>query len=1053
MLSNGQKPIFKVYNASAGSGKTYSLVGAYLEELLRKPVPDTYRNMLAITFTNKAVAEMKSRIISYLTAIATYTGNERRHEMMDHLKKVLDLSDEQLIHRAQNVLYHLLHHYAGFSVETIDGFNHRLIRTFARDLKIASNFEVNLDTDDLLLRAVDRLIEKAGTKADITRTLVDFSMQKADDDRSWDITKDITEASKILFRENDRPHVALLKGKTLKDFAGFQSRLSGTAKSLRSQITRMAETVFSLMEENQIPTEGFSGKYYPRFFEKLIGKDFRPNLGTAWQKNIREGSLYSKKFATSHPGTAATLDQMQDRFATCLEETTALLTRLWFLENILSNITPLSVINLVREEIEQICQEENILPIAEFNERIHKEIRNQPAPYIYERLGDRYRHFFIDEFQDTSVLQWQNLIPLIENALSQEYEDKKPGSLMLVGDAKQSIYRWRGGVPEQFIALYTDNTLFNFADKVTENLETNWRSKQEVIAFNNAFFSYLATTFTDTTHQELYRIGNRQKATAKEGGYVQLSFVESDSKEEDNVVYAERTVALIKELISSGYRFNDICILTRKKDQGTVLAGALMENNLPVVSSETLLISHSPLVCFLVDMIRYMREPYQEEVVVRLLCYLHKQREIDEKLHDFLENCRAGNRISLEKGLSRLDSSLELKKMELLSLYESCEYTLDALGLGQLADACLSGFMNMLFDFEDKPKKGREFLDLWEQKREGAAISIPGDIEAVNIMTIHKAKGLEFPVVIYPFADEDLYRDTRAKTWLNISGLDDHFQEALLSIRKDEFPNYGPMAKEIYQERKNTLELDNINLLYVACTRAEDRLYVMCRQPKPAKIDNPTSFNALLASFLVSQGKWKDSPSDYTFGSTAPPKQSVTSSISKPIIPDYPLNFPERMALKVAGMEAIQWFEERDEALRTGNALHDLLARIDSLNQAETTLKDFITQRDDPFNRQIAQIARSVITHPELTSYFVHYDKVENERSLLSQNGEILRPDRINFNLDGSLSILDYKTGSPRDENNRQMSLYREALQDMGYRVKECLLIYASPQEVLINKL
>jgi ATP-dependent exoDNAse (exonuclease V) beta subunit len=261
------------------------------------------------------------------------------------------------------------------------------------------------------------------------------------------------------------------------------------------------------------------------------------------------------------------------------------------------------------------------------------------------------------------------------------------------------------------------------------------------------------------------------------------------------------------------------------------------------------------------------------------------------------------------------------------------------------------------------------------------------------------------------------------------------------------------MAREIYQERKNTLELDNINLLYVAFTRAEDRLYVMCRQPKANKIDNPTSFNTLLAAFLVGQGKWRESPSDYSFGSDKPPRPPVTRSISKAMVPDYHVNFPERMALKVAGTEAIQWFEERDEALRTGNALHDLMAQIYTLGQAEAILKDFITQQDDPFNRQIVQIARSVITHPELKPYFVSYDNVENEKSLLSQEGEILRPDRINFNLDGSLSIIDYKTGSPRDENNRQMSLYREALQDMGYRVKECLLIYASQQEVLINKL
>ena len=233
-----------------------------------------------------------------------------------------------------------------------------------------------------------------------------------------------------------------------------------------------------------------------------------------------------------------------------------------FLNNILKSIVPLSVLNIVNKELQTIKKEQNILLISEFNQLISNEIKDQPAPFIYERIGERYHNYFIDEFQDTSRMQWQNLIPLAENALATEARPNEQNSLLIVGDAKQAIYRWRGGKPEQFIDLYEEENPF-YIQKNIQNLGTNYRSYSEVVDFNNGFFSFLSTKFQNTTHKELYKIGNKQLQNTKKGGFVKVSFVENVLEEEATILYQEKVLETINNVISQGFVKADICIVTR----------------------------------------------------------------------------------------------------------------------------------------------------------------------------------------------------------------------------------------------------------------------------------------------------------------------------------------------------------------------------------------------------------------------------------------------------------------------------------------------------------
>src|SRR5690606_14062202 len=492
-----------------------------------------------------------------------------------------EMTLEEIQNRSRKILKNLLHNYAAFSVETIDRFNHRLIRTFARDLKLATNFEVTLETNELLAEAVDLLLSKAGENKEITKVLLDFALEKIDDDKSWDISRDIANAAKLLYAENDAGHVSILKQKSLEDFLEFKRQLFLKKKILSEEIKTIASQTLQLIAESGLQFDDFSGSYLPKHFQNLSLGRFDINFGAKWQETMGEKPLYPARISEA---IKRIIDELTPNFITSFQQTKSLVFQLLLIENILKNITPLSVINLVNHEIETIKEEKNIFPISEFNSLINKEIKNQPAPFIYERLGEKYRHFFIDEFQDTSKLQWENLIPLIDNALSQQLEPTS-GSLLLVGDAKQSIYRWRGGLPEQFMDLYGNYNPFQ-REKEVFPLDTNFRSCAEIVKFNNEFFTKISSYFANVDHGKLYEDGNKQKLNAKEGGYVKFEFIEKQSKAEKEETYSNLVLETIQNVKENGFSESDVCILTRKKADGIALGAFLMEQGVPVISSD-----------------------------------------------------------------------------------------------------------------------------------------------------------------------------------------------------------------------------------------------------------------------------------------------------------------------------------------------------------------------------------------------------------------------------------------------------------------------------------
>jgi len=1032
-----KKVPFIIYDAAAGSGKTFTLVKDYLKIILLNTNEGYYKHILAITFTNKAVAEMKQRIIKSLSSFANEEILIRPTDMANQIAKETGLSLNEIQKKSNLVLKHLLHNYSSFSVETIDSFNHRLIRTFSRELKLTGNFEVSLDTPKLLNEAVDLLISKAGENPKTTKVLIDFALEKTDDDKSWDISRDIIKTAGLLFNENETIPINKLREKSLDDFLDFRIQLKKKREALLKELKRIASETLQLIDEAGLQFMDFSGSFYPKFMAKIAAGNFAVTLNTKWQEQLGEKPLYPGRVLKESPEIAATLDELAPTFKINFEKIKEEIPKAVLFESMLKNNIPLSVINLVNQEIEVIKEEQNMLPISEFNHLINKEIKSQPAPFIYERLGERYRHFFIDEFQDTSLLQWQNLIPLIENSVSQQFGDGIQGSLLLVGDAKQSIYRWRGGLPEQFIGLCNGENPFYIENKIA-HLPTNYRSSKELINFNNSFFTFISNFFGNPLHKKIYVSGNRQNSTTKEGGYVKIEFLDFPTVEESHELYAEKALKTIISLKNDGYREKDICILTRTKKQGISLGSYLLENGITIVSSETLLLQHSPMVRFLVDCLTISLFPENEEVKISILEFLYDYKSVSAEKHSFFKSL-------LSTSLSEFSSylNIDFQKIQSISLYDSFEFYIREFKLEKNADAYLFGFLDLVYEFEQQAKGGKNaFLDYWSLQKEKAGIPISDEVEGVKLMTIHKAKGLEFPIVIFPYADINLYKEIEPKAWFPIDDQEFNFDETLINFNKT-VETFGKEGKAIYEARRNTLELDNINLLYVTLTRPETQLYVFSK--KPSKItDQPTTINQLFDAFLKDIGHWEENKYIYEFGATQKIASEKIVGEFIPIAPTFNTSSLREYGLNSRANEVPMWESENEEK-SYGLLFHEVMEHVKHLEDISNGLKKI--EDDETISDEVKLLLKkglhSITSHPKLIHLFDPSEGVKNEKKIITKTGmDNLIADRINFHKNGMITLVDYKTGQQKEEHKEKINLYALALKEMGYNISKKILIY-----------
>jgi len=1041
-----KSPSFSIYSAAAGSGKTFTLVKEYLKIILKAPNEDYYKHLLAITFTNRAVKEMKERIVSNLISFSSSSITENPSVMILQVINETDLNLVFIQKKSKKVLNYLLNNYSSFSVETIDSFNHRLIRTFARDLKLSGNFEVSLDVDKLLNEAVELLISKAGEREEITKTILQFSLEKIDEDKSWDISKEVAEVAKLIFNENSITHLEALKSKNLSDFKKFKNKLLHKKTFLEKSIFKKSSEVLEKIFCAGLKPEDFLRKTLPNHFEKLTKGNYNV-YGNKLLENLQNGTTLYKANATEN--VSSTIDALTPFLLENYTKVKFSVFQYQLVLEILKKLTPLSVINLVNKEIEFLKEDQNILPISDFNSIINAEIKNQPAPFIYERLGEYYRHFFIDEFQDTSLLQWSNLIPLIENAITQQYHDGQQGTLMLVGDVKQSIYRWRGGLPEQFMDLINIKNPF-YIEKQTINLPKNYRSKKEIVDFNNEFFTYVSKKMGSLIHQDIYKNGSKQISAQSDGGYLKIEFLDFKNKKEANSIYPKRVLDTVKELLKEGYIEKDICILTRKKADGIIISTYLQENNINVISSETLLLKQSSNVLFLVHCLYLSLFQSHEEIKIKCLDFLYERSTAFSDKHSYFN--------SLIKDVNFVDYlkkefNFSFEEIKLKPLFDSVEYILKRFGLEKNADAYMVGFMDMVFDFSLKPNSSKlTFLEEWELKKEKASIVISEQINGVQQMTIHKSKGLEFPVVIFPYADLDIYKLKDNKTWFSLNNKELGFKETLIDCGINKIKEFGKEGKIIAQKQKETLELDNLNLLYVTLTRATTQLYIFSGKPSPAKDDIIKTYSQYFYEFLKEKKLLEHDKWIYEFGQKQKNSEKHHNLFLNTISNTYHSSLLQDLDLSISSRDAFLWGTNVQEALDSGTLVHEYMQRIVREEDLMLIVDDIKESTTLPNKNELIKMLSQIVNHPDLNQLFTSSDKVEVERKIITSKGAVLIPDRLNINEAGEITITDYKTGKYEKKHEIQINNYEVALQEMGYIISEKLLIYCSSKEIEIKK-
>lgn len=1031
---------FQVYNASAGSGKTFTLVKEYLKILLQSDNPYLFQKILAITFTNKAAGEMKERVLTNLLEFSKLNIEVNTNDMFENILKETGLGREDIKNKSRNILQNILQNYTAFHIKTIDSFTNKLIKSFAFDLGLSLDFEVEFDTDSLLKETVDVIISKIGIDNELTNILVAFAKQKTLDDKSWDISRELFDISKLLLNENHANEIQKLESKSISDFKALEKKLKQKQIEIEKEFAETGKNGLEIIDDLGIDDKDFYYSQFPKFFQNLIHNTSK--IAFVKDKGLGK-SIASQVFYTKGKSEEikSKIDNVVDKLINFYEEAESIHKTYLLNKLILKNLIPLAILNSISKALEEIKKENNIRFNAEFNQIISKHLRDQPAAFIYEKIGEKFKHYFIDEMQDTSVLQWENLIPLIDNALSEE-----SSSLLLVGDAKQAIYRWRGGKAEQFIDLSTEgNTRANNPFQITKNLknlETNYRSYFEIVNFNNHFFTHISKYFKKESYQNLYQIGNHQKHHKKEGGFVQLNFVERcENNEERDLVFPEKVYETILSLDSKFDR-NEICILVRKKSNGITIANYLTEKGIDIISSETLLIKNNGKVDFIINLLSFLKEKDNDGARFNVLEFLYHHIDIQIDKHSFIQEIVKLDTINFFKALEKYQIFYKPQNFDQNPFYESIEEIIRSFNLANESDAYLQFFLDFVFDFtQKKSQKNIEFLAYWEQKKEKLSIIASNSKNAVQIMTIHKSKGLEFPVVIFPY-DLDIYRQIDPKAWYdNLDKKSYNKFESVLVSTSSNIESTGDYGKQIYKEQQEELELDNFNLLYVTLTRAKEHLYIISENTVVK--DKLKFYSHFFIDFLKASEIWQEEKLVYEFGENSRISKKEKDTINIKIQQSF-ISIPwYDHQINMVANSSLLWDTERGEAIRFGNLIHEMMSKIISEKDIKKIIVQFINKGFLEASKQdeIKKTILNIINHKQLRIYFNEDKTIMTEREILTNDKQILIPDRLVFDKN-KVTIIDYKTGNPEKKHQYQIESYASALKSMHFEVDEKLLVY-----------
>ena len=1018
-------PSFIIYNASAGSGKTYALVRYYLQTLLNTDSPEKYKSILAITFTNKAAQEMKTRVLTQLEEFSSAQILFQPTELFLEIVGLCKTTNKTIHQRAKESLFHLLQHYGHFSITTIDSLTHQIVRTFSRDLGLSSTFKLTLETDQFLEKAVDFLIEQTGENKQQTKILTDFVIQKAKGNRSWDISYDLNNIASLVYNENHYQKLRQLSDKTWTDFLQFQKQIQNLNANSVEATNKASKSLFDKVLELSIDESSFSHRELLNQLEKGQSENLI-SIPSNRLLSQNEKQQFLNKSASQHEQDA--LSRLQNEIDEWINYVAHQRKKLTLLKLIDRQRVPFSVLHAIYQTTLELQEKEDVRLLSGFNPLLFETINGMPTPFIYERLGVKFTNFYVDEFQDTSVLQWKNLIPLLQNATA-----STDSTILLVGDAKQSIYRWRGGNPEQFMRLSKGETPFSISPEVIK-LPRNYRSKDTIVTTINSFFKQAAAKLRTPDYQYLFTDGSNQETNDKPGGAVTFTFVEGDTLGERGRNYLEAVHQQIIDCEGRGYKRNEICVLVRTRNQGVLVTEYLAQYEIDVISAETLLLSQSTTVNVLLSWIRLRSNP-TDEVSRKLILDYFRTDELDP--YDW-------DRLGLKKPIKGFVEQINKDKYRFsferfvkANLYEAVEYTISAFRMTANLCPYLSGLLEEIIEHtRDKAISDKGFLSHWEEVKNHRSIRLTSKNNAVEVMTIHKAKGLEFPVVIFPFAETKIYSTQPTTHWIDVSQSEfAGFSSLLIGLNKD-FSETSNENQAIYEAERETQALDALNTLYVAMTRPEKELHIFSYDPK--KTSN--TYADLFVEFVTTNDLPQLGDHQYINGELSINKaclrlDQLTKTAKWILNPNIDATF--RKSNLFGG-------RDKNNAVNFGYAFHEIMARIYVKTDVEEAIQFVHNQGHIRINQldQLLNLINQLVRHPELEIFFNPNNLQYNERTLLRPDGSPLRPDCFVVLPNNAVAVLDYKTGKPRPEHKDQLLEYASFFEKLGHQVTQKTIVY-----------
>ena len=838
---------FKIINSSAGSGKTFFLAIEFITQLISSNKDDRYKSMLALTFTNKASAEMKDRILSYLNILA----NENENEIINIVSDKTSLSNTKIKDRARAILENILYNYSSFNVMTIDSFTNNILKSFKIESNIDKDYLIELDSMMYVEQAIDELFLDINKDEDLKNQLIEFARFKTTINKSWDITYDLREFIFFIDKDSNKDQAEYFSQKNQEFFSKIKLKINNLKEEKKKYLRNLAEKTLELISTNNLDFEDFRGSYLPNYLSLIVNEN-KLYINESIYKSLNgETSLYNKSLSNIK---CDLIDKIRPSLLDNYNGIISGILDIFILNSFLSHLPSLSLINILIKKIDKIQSDNNTKLITKFNSELNLLVKSNDAPVIYEKLGSRFSDFFIDEFQDTSELQWENLIPLISNSIQSESHDGTKGSLLIVGDPKQSIYRWRGSRINQFVNLILGETNPFHINPEIENMDTNYRSFKNIVDFNSEFFTYL----TNTLDLQIYNsslLNFKQKSIKGEDGYVEIDLYNS------NTLY-EKVKNQILDLLNRGYLPSEIIILVRKNKYAKELMQNIDSSVFDLVSSDILQIKNSEIVQFIISIFKLSISGNNYNERKNVIDFLYERNYFDgdyltlnECFHDNLGKKKIAdflNSISNEK--------FDLKHFLNLNILDSVKYCslifdidLDNIFLKELIDNIFE-FLEVSNDSVD------EYINYWNKNSDKINLSLQEDQKTVSISTIHKSKGLEYPAVIIPIYNDKLDDNTfNDFIWLHEPYSEIDSLKWMLIKRIKDLNNNAHKIKDVYDSSVLNNYIDSINLLYVAFTRAEKELYILAEDNQV----NPNSISFLIKGFL----DYKSCKNNFSFGS------------------------------------------------------------------------------------------------------------------------------------------------------------------------------------------